>query len=44
LIDLQACWTNGAKQNIGAMLNLQTRGIDLIKQGIRPEFLWAPQA
>jgi hypothetical protein len=42
LIGLQACWTNGARPNIGAMFNLQTLGVGLIKQGIRPEFLWAP--
>lgn len=43
LIGLQTCWTNGAKPSIGAMFNLQTLGTDLIqKQGIRPEFLWAP--
>jgi hypothetical protein len=41
LIDLQACWTSGAKPNIGAMFNLQTLGIGLIKQGVRPEFMWA---
>jgi hypothetical protein len=44
LIDLQACWTSGAKPNIGAMFNLQNLGVGLIKQGIRPEFLWAPPA
>ena len=42
LISLQSCWTSGAKLNIGAMFNLQTLGVGLIKQGIRPEFLWAP--
>ena len=42
LIGLQACWTSGAKPNIGAMFNLQTLGVDLIKRGIRPEFVWAP--
>jgi Ferritin-like len=42
LIGLQACWTSGARPNIGAMFNLQTLGVGLIKQGIRPEFLWAP--
>jgi hypothetical protein len=42
LIDLQACWTSGANPNIGAMFTLQTLGVGLIKQGIRPEFLWAP--
>jgi Ferritin-like len=44
LIDLQACWTSGAKPNIGAMFNLQTLGVSLIQQGVRPEFLWAPPA
>jgi hypothetical protein len=44
LIDLQACWTSGARPNIGAMSNLQTLGIGLIKQGVRPEFLWVPPA
>jgi hypothetical protein len=44
LIDLQACWTNGAPPNIGAMFNLQTLGTGLIKQGTEPEFLWAPLA
>ena len=44
LIGLQACWTSGAKPNIGAMFNLQTFGVGLIKEGIRPEFLWAPPA
>jgi ferritin-like protein len=44
LIDLQACWTSGARPNIGAMFNLQTLGTALIKQGVRPEFLWAPPA
>ena len=41
LISLQSCWTTGAKPNIGAMSNLQTLGVSLIKQGVRPEFLWA---
>jgi hypothetical protein len=44
LIDLQACWTSGARPNIGAMFNLQTLGVGLIQQGVRPEFLWAPPA
>jgi hypothetical protein len=44
LIGLQACWTSGARPNIGAMFDLQTLGVGLIKQGIRPEFLWAPPA
>ena len=44
LIGLQACWTNGARPSIGAMFNLQTVGVGLIQQGIRPEFKWAPPA
>jgi Ferritin-like len=44
LIGLQACWTSGVRPNIGAMFNLRTLGVGLIKQGIRPEFLWAPPA
>jgi hypothetical protein len=42
LIGLQACWTSGSKPNIGAMFNLKTLGVGLIKQGVRPEFLWVP--
>jgi hypothetical protein len=44
LIDLQTCWTNGADINpaINAMFDLQTLGQNLIQQGIRPEFKWAP--
>jgi hypothetical protein len=42
LIELQTCWTSGAKPSIGAMFNLQSLGTDLIQQGVRPEFLWAP--
>jgi hypothetical protein len=44
LIGLQTCWTSGTRPNITAMFNLRTLGTDLIKQGIRPEFLWAPPA
>ena len=44
LIGLQACWTSGAKPNIGAMFDLQTLGVGLIKQGVRPEFTWATPA
>jgi len=40
LIDLQACWTDGESPNIGAMFNLQTLGVGLIEQGLRPEFKW----
>jgi Ferritin-like len=42
LVSLETCWTSGARPNIGAMFNLQTLGIGLIRQGIRPEFLWSP--
>ncbi|MDI3563943.1 ferritin-like protein [Bradyrhizobium sp. Arg816] len=42
LIGLQTCWTSGARPSIGAMFTLQSLGTDLIQQGIRPEFLWAP--
>jgi hypothetical protein len=42
LVQLQSCWTSGAKPSIGAMFTLQSLGTDLIQQGIRPEFLWAP--
>jgi hypothetical protein len=44
LISLEACWTSGARPNIGAMFALRNLGVGLIKQGIRPEFLWAPPA
>ena len=44
LIGLQACWTSSATPDIGAMFDLQKLGAGLIKQGIRPEFLWAPPA
>jgi hypothetical protein len=44
LIGLQACWTSSAKPDIRAMSRLKKFGGDLIKQGIRPEFLWAPPA
>jgi hypothetical protein len=42
LIGLETCWTSGSRPSIGAMFNLQTLGMDLIRQGIRPEFLWSP--
>src|SRR5262245_26106342 len=42
LIDLEKCWTSGADINIAAMFDLQDLGQDLIRQGIRPEFKWAP--
>src|SRR5262249_1179581 len=41
LIELQTCWTAGAKPNHEMMFDLQTAGKALIQQGIRPEFLWA---
>jgi Ferritin-like len=44
LTGLQACWTSGARPSIGAMSHLQSLGVGLIKQGIRPEFLWTPPA
>jgi hypothetical protein len=42
LTELQACWTSGATPSVGAMFQLQTLGVALIQQGIRPEFLWTP--
>jgi hypothetical protein len=42
LTGLQACWTRSAKPSIGAMFELQSLGVGLIQNGIRPEFLWAP--
>src|SRR5262249_7680485 len=41
LIGLQACWTSGSRLDLRPMRTLRSRGEDLIKQGIRPEFLWA---
>ena len=41
LTQLQTCWTTGAQPDVGAMFNLQSAGIALVKQGIRPEFAWA---
>jgi hypothetical protein len=41
LKDLQTCWTtSGTPPNVGAMENLRGQGIALIKQGIRPNFIW----
>jgi hypothetical protein len=40
LVNLQNCWTGVAQPNIGAMEALRDAGIDLITQGIRPEFAW----
>jgi hypothetical protein len=42
LTELQTCWTSGATPSVGAMFQLQTLGVALIQQGIRPEFLWTP--
>jgi hypothetical protein len=44
LIGLQACWTSGAPPSVHDMNNLRTAGTMLIKQGIRPEFLWVQPA
>jgi Ferritin-like len=42
IIDLEACWTQGQYPNVAAMFQLQIIGKDLIKRGIRPEFIWCP--
>jgi hypothetical protein len=44
LSGLQECWTSGAsvRSKLSLMFQLQTAGTELIQQGIRPEFLWAP--
>jgi hypothetical protein len=44
LIELATCWTTGAPPSIGAMFGLQSLGKTLIKQGIQPEFIWAPSS
>ncbi len=44
LIGLQACWTSGAQPSLHDMNGLRTAGIKLIKEGIRPEFLWVQPA
>lgn len=44
LIGLQSCWTSGKRPSIGDMFTLQSLGVTLIQQGIRPEFLWAAPA
>ncbi|MGA7216884.1 MAG: ferritin-like domain-containing protein, partial [Candidatus Sulfotelmatobacter sp.] len=44
LTELQTCWTSGQQPDIGAMITLKKLGQDLIKQGIRPEFLWGDNA
>ncbi|WP_218511871.1 ferritin-like protein [Variovorax sp. dw_308] len=41
LTQLQACWTNGAPFDTGAMDDLRTEGTSLIQRGIRPQFVWA---
>jgi hypothetical protein len=41
LVNLQSCWTSGARPSIGAMFDLQSQGQDLISQGIQPEFQWS---
>ncbi|QPF81880.1 ferritin-like protein [Bradyrhizobium genosp. L] len=40
LANLQACWTSGSAVDISGMFTLKGLGTDLIKQGIRPEFVW----
>ena len=44
LVGLQACWTSGAAPGpqVGAMFALESLGTALIRDGIRPEFRWAP--
>jgi Ferritin-like len=44
LTSLQTCWTSGARPSIRAMFELRRLGEDLIKRGVRPEFLWVPPA
>lgn len=41
LSGLQTCWTSGQQPSIHAMRILQGLGQGLIRQGIRPEFLWS---
>jgi len=40
LTSLQACWTSGNPVNTDGMGRLQQAGMDLIQNGIRPEFVW----
>jgi hypothetical protein len=40
LTDLEKCWTAGEQPNVAAMFQLQIAGRNLIKNGVRPEFLW----
>lgn len=37
---LQNCWVTGQRPNLQAMNALQTAGVSLIQQGIRPQFAW----
>jgi hypothetical protein len=41
LTNLQSCWTNGKAVDTGTMHRLKNEGVKLIKQGIRPQFVWA---
>jgi hypothetical protein len=41
LTNLQACWTTGTTVDTDTMDLLRTEGTSLIRQGIRPEFIWA---
>jgi hypothetical protein len=40
LTNLEACWTTGAAPDIDGMTQLQQLGMDLIQNGICPEFTW----
>jgi hypothetical protein len=41
LTKLETCWTTpGVRPDVNMMLDLRTEGEILIKQGIRPEFVW----
>jgi hypothetical protein len=40
LVDLEKCWASGESPNVAAMFELQITGRNLIKNGVRPEFLW----
>ncbi|PWT77687.1 MAG: hypothetical protein C5B58_16415 [Acidobacteria bacterium] len=42
LTNLEACWTSGRLPDIDGMTQLQQQGIDLVQNGIRPDFVWAP--
>ena len=44
LINLQACWTNGTAVDTDTMDELETEGTALIRQGIRPQFIWIDPA